>query len=171
MKKAAAPTGIDKKDQRSLALWAADCAEHVLPYFEETDPKDDRPRKAIEATRAWARGEITCGEARAAAVAAHAAARDASEDAARAAARAAGHAAGTAHMAGHARHAAAYAVTAATAAAVFTDAAAATAAERAWQHRSLPEHLKGLMRLRKNDDATSKTRNPVSRQPALKDQR
>ena len=94
-------------DQRKLALWAAVCAEHVLPYFEEKYPKDDRPRKAIEAARAWSCGEIKCGKARDAAVATHAAARAADEGAARAAARAAGHAAGTAHMAGHARHAAA----------------------------------------------------------------
>ena len=79
---------LDKLDQRLLALWAADCAEHVLPLFEENHPQDDRPRKAIEAGRAWARGEIACGAARAATVAAHAAARDADEGAARAVARA-----------------------------------------------------------------------------------
>lgn len=135
---------LDEQDQRSLALWAADCAEHVLRYFEEQYPEDDRPRKAIEAARAWARGEIKCGKARAAAVATHAAARDADDVAARAVARAAGHAAGTAHMAGHARHAAAYAVTAATAAAIPTDAGAAAATEREWQHRRLPEHLRPL---------------------------
>ena len=58
---------LDKQDQRLLAFWAADCAEHVLPYFEENYPEDDRPRKAIEAGRAWARGEIACGQTRAAA--------------------------------------------------------------------------------------------------------
>jgi len=134
--------GLDKGDHRSLALWAADCAEHVLPYFEEKYPKDDRTRKAVEAGRAWVRGEMACGEARAAAVAAHAAAREADEGAARAAARAAGHAAATAHMAAHARHAAAYGVKAATYAAVPTDAAAAAATERDWQYRRLPEHLR-----------------------------
>jgi len=133
---------LDEQDHRSLALWAADCAEHVLLYFEEKYPKDDRPRKALEAGRAWVRGEIAMSEARAAAFAAHAAARDADHAAARAAARAAGHAAATAHVAGHARHAAAYAVTAATDAAVPTDAAAATATERDWQYRRLPEHLR-----------------------------
>lgn len=127
---------LDEQDHRSLALWAADCAERVLPYFEEKYPKDDRPRKAIEAARAWTRGEIRVGPARAAAVAAHAAARDADEGAARAAARAAGQAVATAHMAGHARHAAAYAVKAVTYAAV------ATTKERDWQYRHLPEHLR-----------------------------
>jgi len=136
---------LDEQDHRSLALWAADCAEHVLPYFEEKYPGDNRPRNTIEAGRAWVRGEIAMSEARAAAVAAHAAARDADEGAARAAARAAGHAAATAHMAAHARHAAAYAVKAATYAAVPTDAAAATATERDWQYRRLPEHLRPVV--------------------------
>jgi hypothetical protein len=136
---------LDKPDRSSLALWAADCAEHVLPYFEKQYPDDDRPRKAIEAARAWTRGEIRVGEARAAAVAAHAAARDADEGAARAAARAAGQAAGTPHMAGHARHAAAYAVKAATYAAVPTAAVVATAAERDWQYRRIPGHLRPLV--------------------------
>jgi hypothetical protein len=132
--------GLDEQDHRLLVIWAADCAERVLPYFEEKYPKDDRPRKALEAGRAWVRGEIAMSEVRAAAFAAHAAARDAVHAAARAAARAAGHAAATAHVAGHARHAAAYAVAAATDAAVPTDAAAAT--ERDWQYRRLPEHLR-----------------------------
>ena len=131
---------LDKGDHRSLALWAADCAEHVLPYFEEKYPKDDRPRKAVEAGRAWVRGEIALSEARAAALAAHAAACDADQAAARAAARAAGHAAATAHVAGHAGHAATYALTAATYA-VPTD-AAATTKERDWQYRHLPKHLR-----------------------------
>ena len=126
---------FDKQDQRLLAFWAADCAGHVLPFFEGKHPQDDRPCKAIEAARAWARGEMACGAARAAAIAAHAAARNDNEDAARAAARAAGHAAATGHMAGHARHAAAYAVKAATAAGI------APATERNWQRRRLPKRL------------------------------
>src|SRR5450830_1092615 len=121
---------LDKGDHRSLVLWATDCAEHVLPYFEEKYPKDDRPRKTIEAARAWVRGELALSEARAAA------------DAARAAARDAGHAAATAHVAGHAGHAATYAVTAAAYAAVPSDAAAATTKERDWQCQHLPKHLR-----------------------------
>ncbi len=102
----------NNRNQKALALWAADCAEHVLPFFEKKYPRDKRPRDAVKAARAWARGEITVGHARAAAIAAHAAARDAARNrhpAACAAARAAGHAAATAHVAGHAAHAAAYA--------------------------------------------------------------
>lgn len=133
---------LDEQDHRSMVLWAADCAEHVLPSFEEKHPKDDRPRKALEAGRAWVRGEIAVSEARAAAFAAHTAARTAEHAMARAAARAAGHAAATAHVAGHAQHAAAYAVTAATDYAVPTSAAAASAIERDWQFHRLPEHLR-----------------------------
>jgi hypothetical protein len=113
---------LDEHDHRLLVLWAADCAEHVLPYFEAQYSEDDRPRKAIEAARAWARGELTMSKARHAAFAAHAAA--------------------TAHVADHARHAAAYAVTTATAAAIPTDAGAATVTERDWQSQCLPEHLR-----------------------------
>jgi hypothetical protein len=109
--RARAEYGEDAKDAAlqdhwAQALWAADRAERVLFYFEDAFPDDDRPRKAIEAARAWARGEIRVGEARAAALAAHAAARDAAaaeQQAACAAARAAGHAAATAHVATHAR--------------------------------------------------------------------
>jgi hypothetical protein len=43
---------------RRLALWAAECAEHALPIFEAVRFDDDRPRLAIEASRAWANGEI-----------------------------------------------------------------------------------------------------------------
>jgi hypothetical protein len=124
---------LNKQDHRTLVLWAADCAEHVLPFFEKKHPQDKRPRKAIEAGRAWASGEIAMSEARAAALAAHAAARASDDSKARAAARAAGHAAATAHVAGHASHAAAYAVK-----------AAATSTEHDWQFRSLPRNLRGL---------------------------
>jgi hypothetical protein len=112
---AASLTGRAAEDHRSQALSAADCAERVLALFEGQYPGDDRPRKAIEAARAWARGEIRVSEARAAALEAHAAARATSaHPAAVAAARSAGHAAATAHMAGHARHAEAYAAVART---------------------------------------------------------
>lgn len=121
------------QDHKSLVLWATECAEHVLPYFEENYPEDDRPRKAIEAGRAWVCDKIPTSKARAAAFAAHAAARAAEDIVACAAARSAGHAAATAHVAGHAHHAADYAVTAAEAAGV--------ANEREWQYQRLPEHL------------------------------
>ena len=98
-----------RAEHRAHALRAADDAEGVLAYFETVRPDDRRPRRAIEAARAWVRGELEVADARAAAFAAHAAAREAGCPAACAAARAAGHAAATPHVPSHARHASAYA--------------------------------------------------------------
>ncbi len=103
-------------DHQLLALWAATCAEHVLHLFEAAQPADPRPRQAIEQIRAWARGEITMSQARAAGGHAMAAAR-ALSGAARHAAYAAGQAAVVAHVAAHELGAAAYAIKAARAAA------------------------------------------------------
>ncbi|MBZ4333021.1 MULTISPECIES: putative immunity protein [unclassified Corallococcus] len=137
---------LDRSDHECLARWAADCAERVLPLFEQKFPEDHRPRHAIEAARAWQRGALAMTDANAAAFAAHAAASDATPHAAAcAAARAAGHAAATAHVASHASQAATFAATAAAhGAAEGSDAAEATARERDWQHQRLPEHLHAL---------------------------
>ena len=107
---------LQDDDHRRLALWAADCAEHVLPLFEAVRPDDDRPRRAIDLGRAWARGEIPWSEARTAAGHANAAARDL-RGAARHAAYAAAQAAAVGHVAAHELGAAAYAIRAAQAAA------------------------------------------------------
>lgn len=125
-------------NHRLLVLWAADCAEHVLPYFEKEYPRDNRPRKAIEAARAWVKGEIKFSEVRTRALAAHAAARDAKNPAACAAARAAGQAVATAHVMGHAPHTANYAVKAVEAERI--------AEEREWQYSHLPKCLRPLMK-------------------------
>ena len=124
-----------------LATWAAACVEHVLHLFTEAFSEDDRPIKALEAARAWARGEITVGEARSAALDAHAAAR-AVEGAARLVARASGHAVATAHMADHAPRAAEYVLKAVEAAERRKDAAAE---EQAWQKAQLPEEIRELV--------------------------
>ena len=50
---------IEPWDERTARLFAADCAEHVLPIFEKELPNDDRPRKAIQATRNFANGKIS----------------------------------------------------------------------------------------------------------------
>jgi hypothetical protein len=130
-----------KAEQRMLALWAADCAEHVLPYFEEKYPKDDRPRKAIEACRAWvALGVFRMDDIRKASLDAHAAAREAKEDDAIAAARAAGHAVATAHVPTHAFGAPTYAIkAAATHSGNVND---GLIKERDWQLQRLREYAK-----------------------------
>ena len=102
------------QEHKLQALWAAACAEHILPVFEAQNPTDNRPRQAITAARDWVAGNLKVSLARKFAFAAHAAAREAQSPEAIAAARAAGHAAATAHVASHARHAAAYALKAAT---------------------------------------------------------
>ena len=91
---------LQDSDHHLLAVWAADCAQHVLHLFEEIQPNDDRPRRAIELARAWTRGEITMSLSRAAGGHAMAAARDLT-GAARHAAYAAGQAAAVAHVAAH----------------------------------------------------------------------
>src|SRR3954453_8192949 len=67
---------LTDSDHHLLALWAAACAEHVLPFFEAVQPADPRPRHAIEQARAWVRGEVLMSQARTAAGHAQAAARD-----------------------------------------------------------------------------------------------
>ena len=91
---------LTDSEHHLLALWAAACAEHVLPLFESVKPSDSRPRHAIEQARAWVRGEVTMMETRAAGGHAMGAARDLS-GAARYAAYAAGQAAVVAHVAAH----------------------------------------------------------------------
>jgi hypothetical protein len=127
-----------------LAIWAADCAEHVLHDFERMRPEDDRPRRAIELGRAWARGEITWWEARTAAGHANAAARDLS-GAARYAAYAAGQAAAVGHVAAHELGAAAYAIRAARAAAAPGKGEEAGRLECRWQRAQLPLEIRDLV--------------------------
>ena len=133
----------NKEDQRSLATWAADCAERVLPFFERAYPKDDRPRKAIEACRTWVRtGVFKMAEIRGASLAAHDAARAAKEnDAACFAAHAAGQAVATAHVPQHAYGSAYYALKAIVAIDP-ANAEVEIAREYNWQSRHLPINLR-----------------------------
>ncbi len=131
-------------DHKLLALWAAACAEHVLDLFESAQPKDPRPRHAIEQARAWVRGEITMTESRAAGGHAMAAARELS-GAARHAAFAAGQAGVVAHVAAHELGAAAYAIKAARAAAPEGEGERAGRVECKWQRDQLPEAIRELV--------------------------
>ncbi len=131
-------------DHRLLALWAADCAEHVLALFETVMPADPRPRIAIELARAWARGEVTMTTARTAAGHANGAARPLA-GAARNAAYAAAQAAAVAHVAAHELGAAAYAIKAARAAADQSHADRAARDECRWQRAQLPKQIRDLV--------------------------
>lgn len=131
-------------DHRLLALWAAECAAHVLPLFEAVQPDDPRPRRAIEMARAWMRGEVRMQEARTSAGKANAAARDL-KGAPRFAAYAAAQAANVAHVAAHELGAAAYAIKAVRAAAPKEEAEKARLLECQWQRDQLPEAIRALV--------------------------
>src|ERR1700690_413854 len=135
---------LQDTDHHLLALWAADCAQHVLHLFEEMQPNDDRPRRAIELARAWVRGETTMTHARAAGGHAMAAAREL-RGAARWAAYAAGQSAVVAHVAAHELGAAAYAIKAARAAASKGEGESAGRLECQWQREQLPEAIRELV--------------------------
>jgi len=130
---------INDTDHTTLAVWAIDCAERVLPYFEEKYPADHRPRHALETLQAWIdTGVFTMAGIRKASLDAHAAARDVGADtAARSAARAAGQAVATAHVPSHAYGPAVYAQQAIYRATNPAEADAAVARERDWQYTRL----------------------------------
>src|SRR6059058_2019279 len=107
------PQTLSDSERRCVALWAADCAERVLPLFEAEAPADGRPRDAIARARAYGRGELPAGEEIRRRFIAGRAASAVSAPAAVAAARAAAQASAVAHMGAHALGAAAYAAKAA----------------------------------------------------------
>lgn len=125
------PQTLDDADRRLVALWAADCAERVLPLFEAEAPNDDRARDGIERTRAYGRGELDAAGEIKRRFDAGRSAQSVKSPAAVAAARAAGQASGVAHMGAHALGAAAYAAKAASLAAA--DAERGRSDEVRWQ--------------------------------------
>ncbi len=129
---------LTDEDHRLLALWAATCAEHVLPLLETERPDDPRPREAIEAVRAWTRGGTRTWDSRSAGGHAMAAARDL-RGPARHAAHAAGQAGAVAHVAAHDLGAAACAIRAVQAAAPVGEGGAAGRHECRWQREQLRE--------------------------------
>ena len=135
---------LSDEDHHRLAIWAAACAEHVLPLLERERPDDDRPRRAIEAVRAWTRGETSWWDARAAGGHANAAARDLL-GAARHAAYAAGQAGAVGHVAAHELGAAAYAIRAVQAAAAPGEGEASGQSECRWQRDHLPAEIRELV--------------------------
>jgi hypothetical protein len=132
---------VKKIDHKTLAIWAIDCAERVMPYFEGKYPGDRRPRQAIETLQAWINtGVFKMAVIRKASLSSHAAAREVGEDnAARSAAHAAGQAVATAHVPTHSIGAAIYALQAIHRATNAADADAAVAKERDWQYGHLLE--------------------------------
>lgn len=115
MPKTPSPQSLSELDRRTVAAWAADCAERTLPLFENEAPDDPRPREAIARARAFSRGELSAADEIRRRFVAGRAAASASTPAGVAAARSAAQAAGVAHMGAHALGAGAYAVAAVTA--------------------------------------------------------
>jgi hypothetical protein len=52
---------VEGKD-KEIRLFAADCADMALPFYEKQYPNDDRPRLAIKAARDYTNGLITMEE-------------------------------------------------------------------------------------------------------------
>jgi hypothetical protein len=130
---------MNQTDQKTLAIWAIDCVERVMPYFVDNYPQDHRPRNALETLQTWTEtGVFQMETIRRASLASHAAAREVGEDtAARSVAHAAGQAVATAHIPLHALGAANYALQAIHRATSPFDADGAVAKERAWQLQHL----------------------------------
>jgi hypothetical protein len=138
------PQTLSEPDRRLLALWAADCAERVLPVFIAEAPDEGGPADAIARARAFGRGELdAAGEIRRRFVAGRAA-HAVQGPAAIAAARSAAQASGVAHMGAHALGAAAYAVRAAELA--DPDRPTARDAEIAWQLERLTAEQRAALR-------------------------
>ncbi|GHV26331.1 hypothetical protein FACS18948_1760 [Clostridia bacterium] len=132
---------------RLLALWASDCAEHVLPIYEAVCPNDERPRRAIEAAHSWAAGKITVTQSKEAAGISQNAARDLTKvsEAAKMAALSAGQAAVVAHVAAHELGAAAYAIRAVMETSPNYAKEAARISECEWQRSRLPDAIRELV--------------------------
>jgi hypothetical protein len=149
-----------KADRKTIVLLACDFAEHVLPIWYEYYKDDDRPKKAIQASRKYLAGKIklsTLERAQEAAVDAAEAASASAADAASAAsvsARAAWWAAETASASAAADEAwaEAWAVARASAAAYRhaeargDDPDAAMAAEKKWQASRMVQVLEAISR-------------------------
>ncbi len=130
---------VERTHQKILARWAIECAERVMPYFEDNFPNDHRPRRAIETLQEWLKtGVFSMSIIRKASLDSHAAAREVGEDSpARSAARAAGQAVATAHVPRHALGPAKYAQQAIFRATIGS--IEAVNMEREWQYQRLME--------------------------------
>ncbi|NUS73137.1 MAG: exonuclease SbcC [Corynebacteriales bacterium] len=89
---------LNEQELREVTGYAAACARRALPLFETHQPTDSRPREAIEAAEAFAKGGKRTNELRQKAWAAYKAAQETTGEVAVAAARSASHAAAAAFL-------------------------------------------------------------------------
>ncbi|MDD3409583.1 MAG: hypothetical protein PHY12_02115 [Eubacteriales bacterium] len=95
---------IETQSKATIAKWCLDYAEaNILPIFETRRPGDDRPRRALMASRDWFEGKVKLKEVKNIILnECHSAARELDADpAAQAAARACGQAAACFHTPTH----------------------------------------------------------------------
>ncbi|MEH0108208.1 putative immunity protein [Tersicoccus sp. MR15.9] len=97
-------------ERRTIARWAAACAERVLPLVDAEPVALEQVHDAVARARAYSAGESTAAAEIARRMIAVKAASSATTPAGAAAARSAAQASGVAHLAAHALGAAAYAV-------------------------------------------------------------
>jgi hypothetical protein len=135
---------LSEADRRTVAAWAADCAERTLGLFEAEVPGDDGPRRAIARARAFARGELDVAEEIRRRFENDGATRGRHPPVAFAAAKAAGQAAAVPHMGAHAFGAAAYAAKAVGLAA--PDREDAVAEEVRWQLGRITPQVRDALR-------------------------
>ena len=135
---------LTDSEHHLLALWAADCAEHVLHLFEQVNSDEKRPRQAIEMVREWASGGIKMKLAHNAGLAMNSVAKGL-PDAARFAVLAAGQAVGVAHVAAHELGAAAYSIKAVMFTVDENDKDEVRRKECQWQRDRLPNEIRELV--------------------------
>ena len=106
---------ISKQKKRTLVFWALEYAEELVDKFETKYPNEARPREAVNACKAWARGDVKMPFAKKAIHAAHNAATDIADDIVYCSvARAIGQVIATVHVETHAIGGPIYALTALT---------------------------------------------------------
>lgn len=128
---------LSGENHRQLAIWACNCARHVIPLpGEELGPEIEQVLLTAES---WSNSSATVGDARQASLKAINLANGSTDPVTVAMARSAGHAAATAHMADHALEAAMYALKAVKLAGKPVE------QERKWQNSQLPEEIKVLV--------------------------
>lgn len=91
---------IKKLDQKTKALWAASCSEHVLNFKNNVNPDEKRPLMAIKAARDWGMDKIPAAEAKEAELKSNAASKEVDTLPAMMMAKAAEHAAAISHSKG-----------------------------------------------------------------------
>jgi hypothetical protein len=147
---------LTNEDHYSLAIWAAQCAEHVLCLYTNIKKDDNRPKNAIDHIKRWTDGSISVRQALNAAGTTQKAAKEIQKEsmAAKFAALSAGQAAATAHVAAHYIGAAAYAIRAVMEASQKEYKQAKQEQECTWQQSIIPQKLHSLiiedMKLRNN---------------------